>query len=640
MCRGVPALELAAWVTNIAQTSKAGVRPCHQPNASGKLLGAGSTQGAKRRGSPHPPLPLFLYFVDSEVIGLYQALYRKWRPRTFDSVVGQAHITDTLKRQVAAGRLSHAYLFTGTRGTGKTTCAKLLARAVNCEHPMDGNPCNQCSACLGIESGSILDVLELDAASNNGVDQVRALRDEAVYTPAAVKKRVYIIDEVHMLSMAAFNALLKILEEPPAHLMFILATTELNKVPATIRSRCQQFAFKRILPSDIARRLSYVSEQEGLELSGDGAALLARLADGGLRDALSLLDQCVNPSGRIGEQEILDALGLAGNLETAGLMEQIGGGDTAGVLERFSRLYGAGKEIGSLLHELAALTRDLLIRKTAPKGGAILLTGGYEEAVMRRLSRLFSAPRLIQMLERLQETAANLSRSGDRRTDAELCLIRLCDETLDASLAGLNARLSRLEEQAAIGRPAPESKQSEPLSAAKPDQAEPPVPSQTDLPPWEEADCPPMPEEPGERIAPEPPRSDPAPMQEPKKQAPASNSQEQAFWNSLVPDLRGSVPMGVYPFLTNPAMVQGRLDGSVLTLWVESDFTRNMMSKPAVLEAISKTAAVRLGRPVRCTVRIGQPPAGGGCVPAGARDKLDDLIALGAQLGGIVTEEL
>lgn len=210
---------------------------------------------------------------------MYQALYRKWRPRTFDDVVGQTHITDTLKRQVATGRLSHAYLFTGTRGTGKTTCAKILARAVNCEHPVDGNPCNACNSCRGIENGSILDVLELDAASNNGVDQVRALRDEAVYTPAAVRKRVYIVDEVHMLSTAAFNALLKILEEPPAHLMFILATTELHKVPATIKSRCQQFSFQRILPGDIAQRLLYVAEREGIALTSEGAALLSRLAD-------------------------------------------------------------------------------------------------------------------------------------------------------------------------------------------------------------------------------------------------------------------------------------------------------------------------------------------------------------------------
>ena len=211
---------------------------------------------------------------------MYQALYRKWRPKTFDEVAGQSHITDTLKTQVASGRLSHAYLFTGTRGTGKTTCAKILARAVNCEHPVDGNPCNQCPACRGILDGSILDVLELDAASNNGVDQVRALRDEAVYAPAAVKKRVYIIDEVHMLTIPAFNALLKILEEPPEHLMFILATTELHKVPATVLSRCQRFSFKRILPSDLVGRLNYVAQQEGIDLTGDGAALLARLAQG------------------------------------------------------------------------------------------------------------------------------------------------------------------------------------------------------------------------------------------------------------------------------------------------------------------------------------------------------------------------
>ena len=206
---------------------------------------------------------------------MYQALYRKWRPKTFSEVIGQKHITETLQRQVAEGRLSHAYLFTGTRGTGKTTCAKILAKAVNCEHPVNGDPCNQCPSCLGIDSGSLLDVLELDAASNNGVDQVRALRDEAIYSPAHVKYRVYIVDEVHMLSTAAFNALLKILEEPPAHLIFILATTELQKVPATILSRCQRYAFKRILPKDIAERLLYVAGQEQIPLTREGADLIA-----------------------------------------------------------------------------------------------------------------------------------------------------------------------------------------------------------------------------------------------------------------------------------------------------------------------------------------------------------------------------
>ena len=322
---------------------------------------------------------------------MYQALYRKWRPRTFDQVVGQTHITDTLKRQVAEGRLSHAYLFTGTRGTGKTTCAKILARAVNCEHPENGNPCNRCPSCLGIEDGSILDVQELDAASNNGVDQIRALRDEAVYTPAAVRKRVYIVDEVHMLSTSAFNALLKILEEPPSHLMFILATTELNKVPATIKSRCQQFAFKRISPRAIAAHLEEVARKESMDLTAEAAALLARLADGGLRDGLSLLDQCGGGTEPITEAVVLDILGLAGNRRTASLLQRAAERDAAGAVAELDSLYRDGKDMGAVLGELSALIRDLLIRKTAPEGGQGLLTGGYEEKTLRQLIGAFTA---------------------------------------------------------------------------------------------------------------------------------------------------------------------------------------------------------------------------------------------------------
>ena len=568
---------------------------------------------------------------------MYQALYRKWRPRTFDDVVGQAHITDTLKRQVETGRLSHAYLFTGTRGTGKTTCAKILSRAVNCEHPVNGNPCNQCPSCLGIENGSILDVLELDAASNNGVDQVRALRDEAVYTPAAVRKRVYIVDEVHMLSTAAFNALLKILEEPPAHLMFILATTELHKVPATIKSRCQQFSFKRILPGDIAARLAYVARQEGLELRGEGAELLARLADGGLRDALSLLDQCAIPDGPIGVQEVLDALGLAGNLETAHLMEQIGAGDTAAALETLARLYGAGKEVGSLLGELSALTRDLLVRKTAPKGGAALLTGGYDENTMRRLSNLFQTPRLAQMLGVLQSTIADLSRSGNRRTDAELCLIRLCDPVLDESMAGINARLSRVEELLAGGIP---------TACAVPPVPQKKVPdsrsSQKDTPPWEE-ERPPLPEEPGERIAYQA-ESEPAsvPVSRVEKKpadTPVMAALSGDLWPGLVAGLRGKFP-AVYPFLSNPSAVQGLLEDSVLTLWVDTDFTKNMVGTSAVLEVLEKLAAAQTGRAVRCTVKVGAPPKTAPAAQQPAEhDNLDDLLAMGQQFDNIIIEE-
>jgi len=541
---------------------------------------------------------------------MYQALYRKWRPRTFDDVVGQSHITDTLKQQVAGDRLSHAYLFTGTRGTGKTTCAKILSRAVNCQAPVDGNPCNQCPACLGIENGSILDVLELDAASNNGVDQVRALRDEAVYTPAAVRKRVYIVDEVHMLSTPAFNALLKILEEPPAHLMFILATTELHKVPATIKSRCQQFSFKRILPGQIAQRLGYVAQQEGIDLTREGAALLARLADGGLRDALSLLDQCAGGGKRVDEQDILDTLGLAGNLETAKLMGLIAGHDTAGALDTLARLYGNGKDVGSVLEELSSLARDLLLRKTAPQGGAALLTGGYDEATMRALGEQLTAPRLLQMLKLLQNALPDLARSTNRRTDAELCLIRLSDERLDDSFAGLAARVARLEEQLAGGAPvpAPVPARTAPAPAAPAPQAV----SVSDAPPWEE-ERPPLPPEPEEEpswTAPQPERPAPPPAPAAPRPAPAEAAESSAFWPSFVAGLRGKVPPSVLPYLNNSAKVAGVWKNGALTLWVDTEFTRAMLNKPAILQALSQAASTCFGVPeARVSVVVGQPPA-------------------------------
>ncbi|WP_300640534.1 DNA polymerase III subunit gamma/tau, partial [uncultured Oscillibacter sp.] len=377
---------------------------------------------------------------------MYQALYRKWRPKAFADVIGQEHITGTLRRQVAEGRTSHAYLFTGTRGTGKTTCAKILAKAVNCEAPADGDPCGKCPSCLGIDSGNFLDVLELDAASNNGVDQVRALRDEAAYSPANVKKRVYIVDEVHMLSTAAFNALLKILEEPPEHLMFILATTELHKVPATILSRCQRFSFRRIQPEDVARRLRYVAQQEAIDLQPSGAELLSRLADGALRDGLSLLDQCAAAGGTIDSGAVLDVLGLAGNLQAARLMELILNRDAQGALLLLDELYKGGKDMGAVLSELSTLTRDLLLQKTAPKGGAALLSGGFDAVLLDRLGKDVPAGRFLHLASTLQKASAELYASVNRRLDTELCLLRLCDEGLSGDLTALEARIRRLED--------------------------------------------------------------------------------------------------------------------------------------------------------------------------------------------------
>ena len=570
---------------------------------------------------------------------MYQALYRKWRPKTFSDVVGQEHVTETLQRQVAEGRLSHAYLFTGTRGTGKTTCAKILAKAVNCEHPENGNPCNKCQSCLGIESGGFLDVMELDAASNNGVDHVRALRDEAIYSPAQVKKRVYIIDEVHMLSIAAFNALLKILEEPPEHLMFILATTELHKVPATILSRCQRFAFRRILPREIVGRLNYIAEQEGIDLRPDGAELLAHIADGALRDALSLLDQCAAAGGTIDSAAVLDALGLAGNLQTAQLMDCVLRRDTKAALLLLHRLYGSGKDVGAVLGELSALARDLLISKTAPEGGAALLTGGYDSQTMDGLLRQADSARLIAICTTLQRTAADMNVSVNRRTDAELCLLKLCDETLSGDLSAINARLARLEQQMATGVryaaaestaqvvPAPAEKPAPARAAAKPTAVEDEAP-----PPWEDSapapadesfdDAPPPYGEPAEPERPQSATPAPAPQAaEPKAEASAPTGDSdiwlalmESYKNRLTPDKRAFV-----------GQADGRLANGVLTVYCPTAVTKAMLDTEAVAAVLREVTGQSVGQAIAVRFVVGEPEDGK------KRDKFQDLLRMGSK---------
>ena len=570
---------------------------------------------------------------------MYQALYRKWRPKTFSDVVGQEHVTETLQRQVAEGRLSHAYLLTGTRGTGKTTCAKILAKAVNCEHPENGNPCNKCQSCLGIESGGFLDVMELDAASNNGVDHVRALRDEAIYSPAQVKKRVYIIDEVHMLSIAAFNALLKILEEPPEHLMFILATTELHKVPATILSRCQRFAFRRILPREIVGRLNYIAEQEGIDLRPDGAELLAHIADGALRDALSLLDQCAAAGGTIDSAAVLDALGLAGNLQTAQLMDCVLRRDTKAALLLLHRLYGSGKDVGAVLGELSALARDLLISETAPEGGAALLTGGYDSQTMDGLLRQADSARLIAICTTLQRTAADMNVSVNRRTDAELCLLKLCDETLSGDLSAINARLARLEQQMATGVryaaaestaqvvPAPAEKPAPARAAAKPTAVEDEAP-----PPWEDSapapadgsfdDAPPPYGEPAEPERPQSATPAPAPQAaEPKAEASAPTGDGdiwltlmESYKNRLTPDKRAFV-----------GQADGRLANGVLTVYCPTAVTKAMLDTEAVAAVLREVTGQSVGQAIAVRFVVGEPEDGK------KRDKFQDLLRMGSK---------
>ncbi len=532
---------------------------------------------------------------------MYQALYRKWRPKTFSDVVGQEHITSTLQRQVAEGRLSHAYLFTGTRGTGKTTCAKILAKAVNCEHPVDGNPCNACPSCLGIESGSFLDVMELDAASNNGVDNVRALRDEAIYSPAQVKKRVYIVDEVHMLSTPAFNALLKILEEPPEHLMFILATTELHKVPATILSRCQRFSFRRILPRDIADRIEQVAKAEGIDLKPDGAELLARLSDGALRDALSLLDQCAANGGAIDTDAVLETLGLAGNVQTAQMMECILRRDAKAALLLLNRLYAGGKDVGAVLGEIAVLARDLLISTAAPEGGASLLSGGYDANTMKNLLALGSGARFIQISTILQTATAELQFSVNRRTDAELCLLKLCDETLSGDLTALGARIARLEEQLAAGLQlaAGAAAKATPAPATAP-AAE----AERDDVPWDE---PPLEEksplcgEPVEQQKDE----EAAPSAEPAVQAQASDAGDvfaqlmESYKNRLAPDKRAFI-----------GMAKGRLQNDTLTVYCAMDLQKNMLDQKAVTDVLEEVTSRAVGREIKARVVVGEPEGG------------------------------
>ncbi len=510
----------------------------------------------------------------------YQALYRKYRPQTFDDVVGQMAVTQTLKTQISGGRLSHAYLFTGSRGTGKTSSAKILAKAVNCLNNTDGNPCNCCSACRAIDSGSCMDVLEIDAASNNGVDNVRDLRDDAVYSPSQVKMRVYIIDEVHMLSISAFNALLKIIEEPPEHLLFILATTELHKVPATILSRCQRFSFRRISQEDIAARLQYVAYQENIELEDSASRLLARLADGGMRDGLSLLDQCASATtGDLTAERVYQCLGIAGIQDCGALMGYIAAHDTKNALSMLNRVYAEGKDLGALLDELACLTRDLMILRTAPDEGIAMLSGVASDKDARALSGRFSAGELVRMMEVITATVQGFTRSASRRMDAELCIISLCQPELSLDASALNARLTRMEEMLATGDFVAAKAAPKALPPDAEDDEHPSLPDDGDVPPQED-----------------PPPGNQAPM---------------GFWTDLVAAVRAELKPPVSGmFVASPnAPVQGVLQGDVLTLRCSNDFTKNVVSKPEVLQVVGRKASAMLGRSIQvnCVDATRQP---------------------------------
>lgn len=389
---------------------------------------------------------------------MYQALYRKWRPQTFDDVVGQKNITATLANEVENGSVTHAYLFTGSRGTGKTTCAKILAKAVNCLNPQQGNPCNACDICIGIDSGAIMDVVELDAASNNGVESIRDMVDEAVFTPVKAKYRVYIMDEAHMLTTGASNAFLKTLEEPPKHVIFILATTDPEKLLQTIRSRCQRFDFRRIGPQDIAERLQYIARQEGFTLDEDAAALIARIADGALRDAVSLLDLCAVTDKHITAAVVSAAAGLADKEFLFELTSCIKTENPAKALELVNELHASFSDMTNLCTEFINHMRNLMIIKSVKKADSLITSTNTDFKRLVKQAADFTLDEILNAMFILEKTAHNMSRGYNKRTEFELALIRLCTAGVGDGDDSILKRLSALETkvfQTDIAAPAP-----------------------------------------------------------------------------------------------------------------------------------------------------------------------------------------
>ena len=395
---------------------------------------------------------------------LYKALYRKWRPLTFDDVISQQHTTETLKNQIISGRTAHAYLFTGSRGTGKTTCARILAKAVNCRNMKNGNPCLECDICRDADSGALTDIVEIDAASNNGVDNIRDLRDGAVYTPERGAYKIYIIDEVHMLSQGAFNALLKIMEEPPPYVKFILATTEIHKVPATIASRCQRYDFRRIKAEDIAERLKFIAQQEDISLTDDGAAMIAKLADGGMRDAVSLLDQCSACAETIDAAAVSDTAGVAGRDYLYDMLEAINDSDTAKALSITASLYDMSKDLARLCEELITQFRNIMLIKVSPENaGSLIVCMPDELERLRRLAEGTDLDTVMARLSALQECRERMIKVMNRRVEFEMTLIRLCgkiNKTVEAiDNSEIYDKIKKLEDKLSAVPSAPDSSQ-------------------------------------------------------------------------------------------------------------------------------------------------------------------------------------
>lgn len=472
---------------------------------------------------------------------MYQALYRKYRPKSFSDVYGQDHVISTLKNEINENRISHAYLFTGSRGTGKTTCAKILAKAVNCENSIDGEPCNECEVCRGLDSGAIYDVVEIDAASNNGVDNIRDLREEANYTPTRGRYRVYIIDEVHMLSAGAFNALLKTLEEPPAHVIFILATTEVHKLPATILSRCQRFDFKRIQPETMAVRLKEVASLEGMELNDDAAVLIARIADGALRDGLSILDQCASRSKTVTSELVSEVAGLAGREILHKLADCVSSHDSSTAINLLSNLYQNSYDMERLCVEMINHFRNYLIVKTVNKSRELIICTDDEYNSIVDGAKKFTLESIIFALDLFQMTLGRIKSGVNSRIEMEMSFVRLCDPRLEESNQAILDRLSQLERTIkngistqTVSQPAKTQTPVEPQPQVEPQEAQITEPSETVSPaiepPVEETE----------------PKNEPAPVKapavEPEPQ-PAIEPTNAPVYNEPMPNSREEAPV-------------------------------------------------------------------------------------------------
>ena len=388
---------------------------------------------------------------------MHQALYRKYRPSTFDNVVGQEHITSVLSWEVANNKVNHAYVFCGSAGTGKTSCAKILAKAVNCENPVNGNPCNCCYSCKQIDAGASVEVLEMDAASNTGVDYIRDIRDEVIFTPSEMGTKVYIIDEVHMLSEGAFNALLKTLEEPPKSVIFILATTEIQDIPATILSRCQRFDFKRLSTNDIVSRLEYIASQESLNLQKEAAVLIAHLAQGGMRDAVSLFELCIDREGNVTENNVRSAAGIVGRETVIDAVRAVAENKTDRIFEILSEIYRSSKDISVFVSDLIMFYRDMLVQKVMRIQSLdglnrdILDVSAQELSDIQALSALFTREKLVYHIKLLEDAYVTMNKSDIKRVTAEITLMRMALNKTDSSLEGLEARLAELELKLANG---------------------------------------------------------------------------------------------------------------------------------------------------------------------------------------------